>query len=193
MINRKFFNNSGEGVIVLLILLSLVAGTVVLIKKNIPKPEVAIPAVTQQEVTVSNMPVLSFAADPVPAGSGDTFDLILKVNPNGVDFHAFELYVGYDPAKVDFQDSAKPAANISSSYPLITSAVDSENTIISIIGTRTGSSFSGSKETELARVKMKKKADVADEIAFFWGETTKLGNRLPLQKLNRIFEAIIQL
>jgi|SRR3989344_1247399 len=189
MQKRKLFNQSGVGAIVLLIILSLIAGSVVLLKKNSSKPTVITPTLipSQEVVNNSNEPILSFSTDPLSVEPGQSFDLILKLNPMGKEFHAFEFYAGYDPAEADFQDEANLSANISSSYQLIISAVDTVNPRISVVGTKLGSSFSGSEDVEIARVKMKKKPEAQGNLTFSWLEDTKLGNKLTLQKLNANF------
>ena len=175
-LKRKFFSEAGARAVVLLILLAIVAGSVVFLKKNSARPK-ATPGV----------PLLLFSTAPDQVGSGQDFDLILKVNPNGAEFHAFELYSSFDPLKVEFQDSVNLSANISSPYTLIVSSIDILNPTISIIGTQTGNPFTGNEDVEIARVKMKKKPDSKDRLIFSWDENTKLGNKLPIQKLNVTF------
>lgn len=175
-LKSKIINQSGVGAVFLLILLSIVAGSVVFLKKNSARPK-ATPGV----------PILLFSEVPAHVGSGQDFDLILKVNPNGAEFHAFELYSRYDPLNVEFQDSVNLSANITSPYSLIVSSIDTVDPTISIIGTQTGNPFAGNEDIEIARVKMKKKTDIKGDINFSWGEGTKLGNNLQIEKLNKQF------
>ena len=183
-LKSRFINQSGVGAIVLLILLSLIAGSVVIFKKKNPAPATTPSNVPSSEVSAPGTPVLSFTSDPASPGPNENFDLILKANPDGTEFHAFEFYVSYDPEKVDFQIQEDLSQNISSAYPLIISAVDSNSQKISIVGTRTGSPFAGSEALEIARVKMKSKSGSGGGLVFSWGEGTKLGNKIPFQKLD---------
>src|SRR3989344_2540504 len=145
MKKRKLFNQSGVGAVALLIILALIAGSVAMVKKNSPKRSRS-PSTNPSEVAAGKEPILSFVTDPATVAPGEKFDLIIKVNPKDTNFHAFELYTKYDPSNLDFQIQDNLAKNISSAYPLIINTVDTNTQIISIIGTRTGSSFSGSEE-----------------------------------------------
>ncbi|OGK25251.1 hypothetical protein A3D76_05430 [Candidatus Roizmanbacteria bacterium RIFCSPHIGHO2_02_FULL_37_9b] len=173
MAKRKFFYQSGVGAVVLLIIISLIAGSVLLLKNKSSKPQ-ALPGT----------PILSFSTDPISVGSDENFDLVLKVNPNGAEFHAFELYAKYDLAKVDFQSQDDLSQNIASAYPLIISAIDTGNQTISVVGTRLGSAFTGSEDQEIARVKMKNISGSGAGLLFSWSEDTKLGDKIAFQKLN---------
>ena len=160
----------------LLLLLTLLAGALFLYRKIGIKPKAA-----------PGVPILSYAVDPTPLASGQNFDLILKVNPNGASFYAFELYTSFDSTKVEFQNAADPAQNISSSYLLVKSEVDSVNNLITIVGTRTGSPFSGSSDLPIARVKMRVKAGVSGDVVFNWGNNTKLGSNIAIEKVDGTF------
>ena len=168
---------AGEGGLILLIILTIIGGSVLYFRKS-AKPT------APQPKAAPGVPTLTFASDPPIVNPGDDFNLILKVNPNGAEFHAFELYAKYDPTKAEPQDSVNPSANIVSSYPLIISTIDSANATITLIGTRTGSSFSDNQDQEVARVKLKKKADTQGNLNFTWDENSKLGNKLELEKIN---------
>ena len=176
MTKRNRFLNSGVGAIALLILFSLIAGSVILVKRNSTKPK-----------ALYGVPILSFSLDSAAVGPGQNFDLILKVNPNQAEFHAFELYISYDALKVDFQEAANLSANIVSSYPLIVSSIDPSTKIISVVGTRLVDPFRGEAEVEIARIKMKRKSESLGSLSFSWGENTKLGDKLKIEKLNSNF------
>ena len=161
----------------LLLLLTLLAGALFLYRKIGVKPKAA-----------PGVPTLSFAIDPVSVTSSQNFDLILNVNPNNASFYAFELYTSFDPSKIEFQDNANLAQNITSTYLLVKSSVDTINNLITIIGTRTGSPFTGSSDIEIARVKMKVKANVSGDMVFNWGNNTKLGSNIAIEKVNGTFK-----
>ena len=172
----KEFQQSGVGAITLLILFSLIAGSVILVKRNSFRPKVP-----------SGVPILSFTVDPAATGPGQNFDLVLKVNPNQAEFHAFELYLSYDPLKADFQEGVNLSANIASSYPLIISTIDPSTKIISVVGTRLRDPFIGNEDVEIARIKMKRMSGTSGGLPFSWGENTKLGDKLTLEKSNSNF------
>src|SRR3989344_2972468 len=104
--NQYFSNSKAKGVIVLL-LLTLLVGSILLYRRIGLRPK-ATPGV----------PSLSFWVSPGTLQAGQNFDLIFKVNPNNASFYAFELYANYDPTKVEFQNNTNLSQNISSSYLL---------------------------------------------------------------------------
>src|SRR3990167_1095987 len=173
---ERFFSDSKTKSVVLLLLLSLLVGSILLYYKVGVRPKAA-----------PGVPSLNFSIEPGLVNSAENFDLVLKVNPNNASFYAFELYAGFDPSKVEFQDNVNLAQNITSSYPLITKSVDTNSNIITLIGTRTGSSFSGTVNQEIARVKMKVKSGVSGDMIFSWANNTKLGSNLPIEKVNGTF------
>lgn len=129
-------------------------------------------------------PTLSFVKEPQTVKSDQNFDLVLKVNPNDAEFHAFELYVSYDPLKVDFQEGVNLSDNIVSPYPLIISSIDPSTKTVSVVGTRISGPFTGDTDVEIARIKMKRKAAPSESLSFSWGENTKLGDKLRIEKIN---------
>ncbi len=141
----------------------------------------------QRSSAAPGIPTLSYAIEPSDIRPNDGFDLIIKVNPNGATFNAFELYTNYDPNLVDFQDSANLSQNISSSYILINSSVDTANNLINIVGTATNNGFSGNSEMEIARVLMKVNDGVSGDINFVWDQRTRVGNKLDHEKLDGLF------
>ena len=126
----------------------------------------------------AGVPTLFYGINPTSVRPGQAFDLILRVNPNGASFNAFELYTIYDPTKVEFQDMNNLAANISSAYILINSNIDPTNNRITIIGAKTGSPFSGSANLEIARVKMRVISGAEGDMVFSWDGSTKVGNNI---------------
>lgn len=172
---KKFFNQAGEVGLVLVLVLSLIAGTIFVVKKKMSKP-----------VAKQGVPVLFYSIEPQTVAANQDFNLILKVNPNGADFHAFELYTKFDPIKIGFKDEVNLSTNIVSSHPLIISTIDTVNKTVSVVGTRTGVAFSGNEPIEIARIKMKK-VNNNDRMVFTWDEKTKLGNKLEINKTDGIF------
>ena len=173
MLKRKFFSHTRGSAGIVLIILSLIFGSAVLIQRSQVKHK-ATPGV----------PALYFAREPQTARSDQNFDLVLKVNPNGAEFHAFELYIRYDPLKVDFQEEVNLSDNIVSPYPLIISSIDPSTKTVSVVGTRTSGPFTGDTDVEIARVKMKHKPDASGSLTFSWEENTKLGDKLTIEKIN---------
>lgn len=140
------------------------------------------------------VPSLFYAIEPDPIQAGQNFDLVLKVNPNGATFNAFELYTTFDPAKAEFQDMANLANNISSPYILINSSIDTTNNLITIIGTRTGDSFSGTADQEIARVRMRVLADATGDLNFIWdNNNTKVGNKINRDLTDGTFPILVNI
>lgn len=133
-------------------------------------------------------PSLSFAVVPGTVQPGQNFDLLLNVNPNNVSFNAFELNISYDPTKVEFQNTSNLSLNIGSYYPLITASVDTTNNIITVVGAKVGSPFSGSNGTMLALVKMKAKSGASGNMNFSWLSNTNLGQKIAKESLNASFQ-----
>src|SRR3989338_3122634 len=99
--NKLFFRFRSKSVILLIIFSLLVVS--VFFFKNISSLSKA----------ASGVPSLSYAIVPESVQAGQNFDLILQVNPNNATFNAFELYISYDPTKVEFQNTAELSQNIS--------------------------------------------------------------------------------
>lgn len=133
------------------------------------------------------VPTLSYSIDPDVIHPTDGFDLIIKVNPNGAVFNAFELYSTYDPALVNFQDQTDLSVNISSSYILINSSIDTTSNRITIIGTATGGGFSGNSEMEIARVRMLVNDSAFGDVTFVWNPDTKIGAKIARETVDGIF------
>ncbi len=140
-----------------------------------------------QPKATAGVPSLFFETNPTTLQASANFDLSLKVNPNNTSFNAFELYITYDSSKVEFQNVSNQAESLNSSYLLVTKTVDATNNLITLIGTKTGTPFSGSTAVELAKVAMKVKAGVSGDIVFSWGANTKLGDNLTIEKQNGTF------
>jgi len=138
----------------------------------------------------AGVPTLFYTISPASVRPGQNFDLILMVNPNGASFNAFELYTNYDPAKVDFQNTANLSANIISTYVLINSTVDQGNNIITIIGTKTGLPISGSANREIARVKMKVNNSAEGDMFFNWSGGTKIGSNISIDPISGTFPIV---
>lgn|SRR3989344_37898 len=173
---RHFYSKFKTKNLLLLILLSLLLGSILLTRKIGIRPR-----------AVAGVPSLSFVLEPGTVNSGDNFDLVLKVNPNNASFYAFELYAGFDPGKVEFQDNTNLSQNITSPYLLANAAVDNANNIVTVLGTRTGSPFSGSVDQEIARVKVRVKAGASGDMNFSWSTNTKLGSNIQTDKVNGTF------
>lgn len=176
MLKNKFFSHTRGSAGVILIILSLIFGSAVLIQKS-----------QVRHRATPGVPTLYFAREAQTPRSDQNFDLVLKVNPNGAAFYAFELYATFDPTKVDFQDNVNLSQNITSAYPLIRSSIEINNKRITIIGTRIDGPFKGSEEAEIGRVKMKRKPSASGDLVFSWAGDTKLGNKLATEKLNGKF------
>ena len=140
---------------------------------------------TKTQVAVPNIPSLSFALEPQTVKAGENIDLILQVDPNGVEFHAFELYFTFDPYQVELQNPDNAAQNISSEFPLIRSDVDSTAGKITMIGTRLGTPFIGSENLEIGRIRLKTKRNSLGVGTFQWDEQTKLGSNLSRSLLHK--------
>src|SRR3990172_11939832 len=101
-INR--FNFTGK---IFLLLLTLILGGLFLYRKIGIKLK-----------ATAGVPRLTYSIEPATVNANQNFDLVLKINPNNSSFYAFELYTSYDPSKVDFQNTADLAQNITSNYLL---------------------------------------------------------------------------
>jgi len=174
MIEKKFFYQTGSASLILFLVLSLVAASVVVVKKNSNKKS----QINSPAQSAVNSPTLSFSADPIAPSVNQDFNLLVYANPAGKDFHAFELYFTYNTQAVE-------ALEVTSSYPLINSTIDPSTGTVTIIGTRTGSPFSGTENQEVARVRMTKKSDQALKLE--WRQHTKLGNKIEFQTVNSDF------
>ncbi|OGK25517.1 hypothetical protein A3D76_06110 [Candidatus Roizmanbacteria bacterium RIFCSPHIGHO2_02_FULL_37_9b] len=172
----RFLFTSKKSLLIVVALLSLLAGTIFFLREMRKRSRAA-----------PGIPTLFYSVEPATVQSGQNFDLVLKVNPNGASFFAFELYTIYDPTLVEFQNNANLSQNITSSYILVKSSVDTTNNIINITGLRTGSAFTGSANLEIARVKMKVKSGVLGDINFFWDGNSKLGSNINKETLNGLF------
>src|SRR3989338_1831110 len=137
LMTKTRFKFSG---ITLLLIFSLIAGAVLLYRKIGIKPK-----------ATAGVPKLTYSIEPVSVNANQNFDLVLKINPNNSSFYAFELYTSYDPGKVDFQNTADLSQNIVSNYLLTNRSVDPAANLITIIGTKTGTAFTGSTDQEIAR------------------------------------------
>ena len=178
------YQKKGSVAVIALVLFLLAGSAVVIVRKTgqkkvVPAPTSA-PVVVPVEVT--GVPTLSFNTEPGEISAGQDFDLVLAVNPSGVEFHAFELYVTYDPAQVEPQTVVNPVADIISGFPLISANFDENRAMITVIGTRTGDAFAGSSKEEIARIKLKSKVASAAELDFSYTEASKLGNKLTPEK-----------
>src|SRR3990167_2418262 len=173
---ERFFSDSKTKSVVLLLLLSLLVGSILLYYKVGVRPKAA-----------PGVPNLNFSIEPGLVNSAENFDLVLKVNPNNASFYAFELYAGFDPGKVEFQDNTNLSQNITSPYLLANAAVDNANNIVTVLGTRTGSPFSGSVDQEISRVKVRVKAGASGDMNFSWSTNTKLGSNIQTDKVNGTF------
>lgn len=140
-----------------------------------------------QPKATAGVPSLFFATNPSSLPAGGNFELLVKTNPNGASFHAFELYISYDPTKVEFQNSDLPQ-NIISSYNLVIRSVNTQNNTITIVGVRTQTPFSGSFEQEIAKVLMRVKPGALGNTSFTFGEASKLGDGLSVERIQAIFQ-----
>lgn len=172
---KRIFPDFKKPLIIVTALLSLLLGSIFLLR------------VSKRSGATPGVPTLSYSVDPATLQAGQNFDLVLKVNPNGATFFAFELYTNFDPTKVEFQNMNNLNLNITSSHSLINYSIDTASNLITIIGTKTGNGFAGNSDMELARVKMKTKTGAAGDINFTWATSTKLGNNLNKELLNGIF------
>src|SRR3989344_492100 len=172
---NRLLINSRKTAIIIVVLVTLLAGSIFLLRQG------------RRSKATPGVPTLFYSTEPGSLQSGQNFDLVLKINPNGATLYAFELYTIYDPQKVDFQNTTILAQNISSQFILINSTVDTANNIISITGAKTGSAFPSSSNTEIARVKMKVKSGVLGDVGFSWGGNTKVGSNLNKELLDGLF------
>src|SRR3989344_4001233 len=169
---KNRFNFTGN---IFLLLLVLILGAVLVYRKIGIKPK-----------ATAGVPRLTYSIEPANVNANQNFDLVLKINPNNSTFYAFELYTSYDPGKVDFQNTADLSQNITSNYLLTNRSVDSTANLITIVGTRTGSAFTGSTDQEIARVKLQVKSGATGDLLFNWGTNTKLAIS-PIEKVNGSF------
>lgn len=147
---------------------ALIAGTFILLTRFVFRPR-ATAGIPRLNFSVLNTSDATQADKP--------YDLILKVNPNGAAFYAFELYFTYDPTKIELQ-SGSAAENISSNFLIASSSVNTTTGEVSIVGARTGTPFSGTDNQEIARLKVKVKEGATGEYKYEWKNNTKLGNNL---------------
>lgn len=131
--------------------------------------------------------ILSFAASPSPLPQEGDFDLILRANPNGLSFNAFEFHVAFDESKVVLRDPDSLGSNFerlySSRLPL-TQRVEGNKIFIS--SAKTGEPFSGTNDINLVKVKMRVKSGAAGQADFTWDDKTEVEAK-PLEKQNGSF------
>ncbi len=139
---------------------------------------------TSQVKMTAGVPTLTFSVEPQINSKEQDFDLIINVNPNGAEFHAFELYFNFDRSQVEIQDQENPAQNITSSYSLIKSEIDTASGKVSLVGTRLGSAISGNQNTELARIRMNSIRSSLASGAFSWDQSSKIGKDIQKQLVN---------
>jgi hypothetical protein len=129
------------------------------------------------------IPTLSFASSPVTVTASTNFDLNINVNPNGTNFNAFELHFSFDPTQLEFQNPANINANFIRDFTSdlgLTVSVDEGDVIIT--GAKTGTSFGGTQEIPLVKVKMKSKSNANGTTEFSWQDETEIeGNQLENQ------------
>jgi|GEM_PF-2300895 len=126
------------------------------------------------------MPKLSFATNPSPLVASSNFDLIVKMNPNGTTgFYAVSFVFTYQADKISFQNTQNLDANIVVLDSLLTvteKKVDTAAHTIKIVGTRTGTAYSGSTDMDVAKVTMKMKTGAVFPAFFQWINPTGLGS-----------------
>ncbi len=138
------------------------------------------------------VPSVFFAVNPAISSSTGNFDLILKVNPNGASFNAFDLRVMYDPAKTGFQNESDLNANIVEINPnrVISSQsrIDAQTHKITVVGLREGgANFSGSSDIEIVKITMKLLPGAGLPVVFTWDNGTKLGADIQIERVNGSF------
>lgn len=138
-----------------------------LIKQNKPNSKIQ---------TISHQPQLIFSSTSLSAGQ--PFDLIIKVNPNGSTFNAFRFDYSFDGSKVEFLNLSDISSHFerlfTSSLPLDTQI---SGTTVSILGAKTGTSFSGITDIDMVKVKMRVKSGVTGTVAFNWNSTTEVEDK----------------
>src|SRR3989344_3077184 len=177
MIQSKLFSNPNYRKVVIILLIAFLAVSIVALRQ-----------IGLRLRAAPGIPTLSFSTNPSTLQEGQNFDLMLQVNPNNASFYAFELYANYDPNQVEFQNPTNLGQNITSSFILIKSEVDTSTNTITVVGTKTGSAFSGSTNMELARVKMRVISGASGSVDFNWSGITKLGSNINKELIDGSFQ-----
>jgi|SRR3989344_3002710 len=138
----------------------------------------------------SGIPRLSIALSPASPSQGQSFDLILQVNPNNTNVKNFTLFVKYDRSKVELQDSINPNQNITSPHQLNTAFIDTVYDVVVAIGSKSGIPMSGSSEYELVRVKMRVKAGATGSMYFAWGSNSGVDQGVPRELADASFPIV---
>lgn len=168
---------SGSVIIAPIIVVALIISGIFFLKpKSKSAPVVSLPP--------AGTPLLSFALEPAEVAPASDFDLIVQVNPNGAEFHAFELYFNFDSGQVELRNSVDTKQNISSQHPLIRSDIDATGKV-TMIGTRLGDSFSGNANVEIGRVRLKSRNSTLGSSVFKWNSASKIGQNIPKELLDK--------
>lgn len=118
---------------------------------------------------------LSMQADPATINPGDNFDLIVKTNPQGSSFYAFEIYIAYNPDQIEPQ-SGYPG-NIKTSNTLIpNTSITTPSYTFPLVGIKPMTPFSGTTDQEIARIPLRVKSTATGPVIFTITNTSKIGD-----------------
>lgn len=118
---------------------------------------------------------LSMQTDPATINPGDNFDLIVKTNPQGLSFYAFEIYIAYNPDQIEPQ-SGYPG-NIKTSNTLIpNTSITMPSYTFPLVGIKPMTPFSGTADQEIARIPLRVKPTATGSVTFTIANTSKIGD-----------------
>lgn len=134
-------------------------------------------------------PTLSFGINPQKLKKGESFELLIQLDPHDNEIHAFDILIRYDDTKVAFQSGFDLSAHITSSYELlrrddnVLTAIDPVGKTIHIVGANTKAAFSAL--TVIARVTGMIKSDAVAGLypLFVWDAKTRLGDYLKITEI----------
>ena len=97
---------------------------------------------------------------------GDNLAVTVRVNPNGTQFAAFDIFFDYDQAKLQLIDGGNGWVErlFTSDLPLVT---DKNGNVLRVGGTKTNENFSGTQNIDLFKVKFKLLA-TSGSVSFNW-------------------------
>lgn len=141
---------------------------------------------------VVNHPILSLGSHPKTLTPGQPFELLIQLDPQNNDIHAFDIVLHYDDAKIAFQNPNDLSANISSSYQLLKGEnnqlthIDPVSKTIRIVGVNTRGAFSSLVVIARIEVKLSDTAPVGFYQLFTWDAVeTKLGDYIKIREIEK--------
>lgn len=139
-----------------------------------------------------NPPILSLGSNPATLIPGQPFELLIQLDPQNNDIHAFDIILHYDDSKIVFQNPVNLMENIISSYQLLRGAndrlthIDGVNKTIRIVGVNTKNAFDSLVVIARVTVRVADTTPVGFYRLFTWDAAeTNLGDYIKIREIEK--------